>query len=96
MNSNQQLLTTLFYLLLLTLPLTGNGQVSHPCATAKAERYARYFGDPQGRLAAIAYPGDSRIDITYYGLDLNLTHTPAYLRGAVTVGLKSVAQPDQF
>lgn len=88
-------------LLLLLIPRFAAAQSmgltnAHPCATAKTERYARYFGDPQGRLAVVAYPGDSRIDITYYGLDLNLTHTPAYLRGAVTVGLKSLASLNSF
>ncbi|MGE5352727.1 MAG: M1 family aminopeptidase [Acidobacteriota bacterium] len=40
---------------------------------------------------ALAYPGDSTIDVTYYGLNLNLTYTPKYLKGAVTVGFKSAA-----
>ncbi|MCU7491295.1 MAG: T9SS type A sorting domain-containing protein [Ignavibacteria bacterium] len=40
---------------------------------------------------AFAYPGDSTIDVTYYRLDLNLTYNPQYLKGAVTVGLRSAA-----
>ena len=59
------------------------------CASAKI----RYFGkslNPTGS-ARVAYPGDSSINVTYYGLDLRLTHTPAYLNGAVTVSLKSTA-----
>ncbi|HEX2867722.1 MAG TPA: M1 family aminopeptidase [Ignavibacteriales bacterium] len=35
-----------------------------------------------------AYPGDSTIDVTYYGLNLNLTFQPNYLKGALTVGLR--------
>jgi len=71
---------------------------THPCATAKVERYARYFGDPQGRIAAsgLAYPGDGSIDVSYYGLNLSITHTPAYLRGAVTVGLRSTSNLTSF
>ncbi|HEX2867723.1 MAG TPA: M1 family aminopeptidase [Ignavibacteriales bacterium] len=40
---------------------------------------------------ALVYPGDSTIDVTYYGLNLNLTYQPKYLKGAVTVGLRSAA-----
>jgi aminopeptidase N len=36
-------------------------------------------------LSKIQYPGDPQIDVTYYKLDLTITHTPNYLTGAVTV-----------
>lgn len=51
-----------------------------------------YFGSlaKSNRSARIQYPGDATIDINYYKLDLNITHTPNYLRGAVTVGLAAV------
>jgi len=39
-------------------------------------------------LSKINYPGDSKIDVTYYKLDLTLTHTPNYLIGAVTVNVR--------
>ena len=55
---------------------------------------ARLAANPRARLA---YPGDASIDVTYYGLDLRLTTTPASLRGAATITLKSTAaNSDQF
>jgi aminopeptidase N len=62
---------------------------SEVCAQSKIRHFGKFFNPT--RSARIAYPGDNAIDITYYGLDLNLTYTPAYLRGAVTVSLKSTA-----
>ena len=59
------------------------------CATAKTRYFGKFFDAT--RSVRAAYPGDNAIDITYYGLDLNLTYTPAYLRGAATVSLKSTA-----
>ena len=44
------------------------------------------------RLNKIEYPGDSSIDVTYYKLNLAITYTPNYLRGAVTVNAKSNSQ----
>jgi aminopeptidase N len=44
-------------------------------------------------LSKIQYPGDSRIDVTYYKLDLTITHTPNYLTGSVTVYGKVDALP---
>ncbi|WP_265988736.1 M1 family aminopeptidase [Larkinella insperata] len=50
-----------------------------------------YFGSlAKNRAARVKYPGDATIDIKYYKLDLNITYTPNYLRGAATVGLQSV------
>jgi aminopeptidase N len=57
------------------------------CARAKTRYFGKFFDAT--RSARVAYPGDNAIDVTYYGLDLNLTYTPAYLHGAVTVSLKS-------
>ena len=47
------------------------------------ERYSRILS-----TSKINYPGDSQIDITYYGLDLYLTYQPAYLIGTATIGIK--------
>ena len=44
-------------------------------------------------LSKIQYPGDSKIDVTYYKLDLTITHTPNYLTGSVTVYAKVDALP---
>ena len=66
------------------------------CQTTKVRYFGKLFKDAQGRKASLAeyqsglaYPGDSAIDVTYYGLDLRLTHTPAYLNGAVTITIKA-------
>lgn len=58
--------------------------------------FAQYTNDKiaeQERLAhqkllspnKINYPGDSKIDVTYYKLDLIMTYNPNYLTGVVTV-----------
>ncbi|GAB3262644.1 M1 family aminopeptidase [Larkinella harenae] len=51
-----------------------------------------YFGSlaKSNRSARMQYPGDASIDIKYYKLDLAITHTPNYLRGAVTIGLTAI------
>ncbi len=56
------------------------------CQESKLRASARLAANPKAR---IAYPGDASIDVTYYGLDLHLNHTPNYLRGAATITLKS-------
>ncbi|WP_338875610.1 M1 family aminopeptidase [Spirosoma sp. SC4-14] len=58
------------------------------CQQGKIRYAQKLAANPKARLA---YPGDQSIDITYYGLDLKLTHTPNYLRGAATITLKSTA-----
>lgn len=45
----------------------------------------------QNRSGRVMYPGDDRIDVTYYRLDLTISYTPQFLRGAVTVGLQSTS-----
>jgi aminopeptidase N len=37
-----------------------------------------------------AYPGDSTYDVVYYKLDLNVSYSPKFLSGAVTVSAKSL------
>ena len=58
------------------------------CQAGKVRAYTRLANNAKARLA---YPGDNTIDVQYYGLDLKLTHSPNYLRGAVTVQLKCTA-----
>jgi aminopeptidase N len=41
------------------------------------------------KLSEVQYPGDSKIDITYYGLDLKITTSPNFLTGNVTIGVKT-------
>ncbi len=44
------------------------------------------------KISKIEYPGDSTIDVTYYKLNLKITYSPNYLKGAVTVNALSKAQ----
>jgi aminopeptidase N len=78
------------YLLLLLLPLFATAQDNVDggvfCQLGKVRYLDRLAANPKARLA---YPGDASIDVTYYGLDLRLTTTPASLRGAATITLKS-------
>ena len=55
-----------------------------PWIKGERERYAKSV-----ELSKILYPGDSKIDITYYGLDLTITTSPNYLTGYVTIGVKT-------
>ena len=81
----------LLYLFLL-LPFLANAQSDidggQSCQAGKVRAMKRLAANPRARLA---YPGDASIDVTYYGLDLRLTHTPNYLRGAAIITLKSTA-----
>ncbi len=40
-------------------------------------------------MSKVLYPGDSSIDVTYYGLNLTLTYSPNFLKGSVVVNAKS-------
>ena len=51
-----------------------------PWIKAERERYAKVL-----ELSKIQYLGDTKIDVTYYGLDLIVTSSPQYLTGKVTV-----------
>lgn len=72
--------------------LTASAQSPDEGVAACQHTRLNYFGSlaKTSRSARIQYPGDATIDVTYYKLDLNVTYTPNYLRGAATVGLKSV------
>lgn len=55
-----------------------------PWVKSERERHSKMI-----QLQKVLYPGDSNIDITYYGLDLTITTNPNYLNGIVTVGVKT-------
>jgi aminopeptidase N len=55
-----------------------------PWVKAERERFAK-----TRELSKIMYPGDSKIDVTYYGLDLKITTNPNNLIGNVTIGVKT-------
>jgi aminopeptidase N len=50
---------------------------------SESERYSRLL-----RMSEVQYPGDSKIDVTYYGLKLEVTSNPNYLSGSVIIGIK--------
>ena len=79
-----------FIYLLFLVPLFTHAQVDTDggqfCQAGKVRYFGRLAINPKAR---IAYPGDASIDVTYYGLDLRLNHSPASLRGAATITLKS-------
>ena len=55
-----------------------------PWVKSERERHSNLV-----QLQKVRYPGDSEIDITYYGLDLTITTNPDYLTGIVTIGVKA-------
>ncbi|TAE26869.1 MAG: T9SS C-terminal target domain-containing protein [Cytophagales bacterium] len=91
--------TLLLFLLLSGLASYGQSTEGiDACQTTKTRYFGKVFRDAQARQASVAnylsgqaYPGDSTIDITYYGLNLRLTHTPAYLNGATTISFKATS-----
>ncbi|MCK8490798.1 T9SS type A sorting domain-containing protein [Spirosoma sp. RP8] len=88
-----------FYFILLFFPFLAQAQLpintsgGAACQEHKAAYFNRITSNPKAR---VAYAGDPSIDVTYYGLELYLTHTPNYLRGAATVTLKSTAAISSF
>jgi aminopeptidase N len=55
-----------------------------PWIKSERERHSRSI-----QMSKVFYPGDTKIDITYYGLDLKVTYSPNYISGNVTIGVKS-------
>lgn len=60
------------------------GQDEHYILEKEKSQFLR-----QQKSSAVNYPGDQTIDVTYYKLDLSITHTPKFLSGEVTVNVKS-------
>ena len=60
-------------------------------STSQAQEYESYCKSFSAQYQnfyktdKINYPGDANIDVTYYKLDLNITYSPQYLIGKVTV-----------
>jgi len=55
-----------------------------PWIKGEKERYSKMV-----QLSKALYPGDTKIDVTYYGLNLIITSSPNFLTGNVTIGVKS-------
>ncbi|MGE5431901.1 MAG: M1 family aminopeptidase [Syntrophomonadaceae bacterium] len=75
---------TIFFILL-------SGLVSAQNSWTPQAEFEKLTAKETLQKQALAYPGDSTIDVTYYKLNLNITYTPKYLKGAVTVGFRSAA-----
>jgi aminopeptidase N len=74
----------IFIIVLLLTSLLIAQEEYKPWIKGERERHAKSI-----QLQKVQYPGDSKIDITYYGLDLIITYNPNYLTGIVTIGVKS-------
>lgn len=56
------------------------------CAESKQQSLERLSKQRYGR---IAYPGDDKIDVTYYKLNLNISFTDRYIKGETTINFKT-------
>lgn len=54
-----------------------------PWIKGEQERYLKSI-----QLSKINYPGDSRIDVTYYGLNIKVTYSPQYISGFGIINIK--------
>ncbi|MBA4853306.1 M1 family aminopeptidase [Emticicia sp. BO119] len=81
------------YLVLIFYPLLGlaqtNGGIS--CAQAKQSSFAR-----NARYMQLAYPGDDKIDIGYYKLNLDISYAQRYLKGEATISFKPKSTISSF
>ncbi len=59
------------------------------CSQAKIKNFQRL-----NKISNVQYPGDSTIDITYYKLNLNVSYSPQFISGTVTVKFK--VAPEQL
>ena len=59
----------------------------HLCATSKIKHFTKLQ-----KASEINYPGDSRIDVTFYKLDLNLSFNNRTISGIVTINAKSLEE----
>ncbi len=56
------------------------------CAESKQQAFERLSKQHYGR---IAYPGDDKIDVTYYKLNLNISFTDRSIKGETTINFKA-------
>jgi len=79
-------LKNLFVLLFVSGFILGQQrQILHECQATKIRNFKQYenFLDTK-------YPGDQSIDVTYYGLNLNISYSPQQIIGAVRIDGKSL------
>ncbi|MCF8242011.1 MAG: T9SS type A sorting domain-containing protein [Melioribacteraceae bacterium] len=78
----------LFFLILLTFVITTNTysqSATEICSKGKIQRLEKLL-----KASEINYPGDENVDMTYYKLNLNITFSPSYIDGIITVRGKSM------
>ena len=78
------MLKQIFTVVLLLTSLLIAQQDYKPWIKGERERHSK-----QIQLSKILYPGDSKIDVTYYGLDIKITTNPNYLNGRVIIDAKA-------
>ncbi|NWG28530.1 MAG: T9SS type A sorting domain-containing protein [Ignavibacteriaceae bacterium] len=78
------MLNKIFTIVLLVASFLAAQNEYKPWIKGERERHSRSI-----QMSKVLYPGDSKIDVTYYGLDLTITTSPNYLKGIVTVGAES-------
>ena len=78
------MLKQMFTVVLLLSSLLIAQENYRPWIKSERERHSRSI-----QMSKVLYPGDTKIDITYYGLDLKVTYNPNYISGNVTIGVKS-------
>jgi aminopeptidase N len=73
----------IFTIILLVTSFLAAQEEYKPWIKSERDRYSKL-----NQLSKVQYPGDSKIDITYYGLDLTVTANPNYISGSVVIGVK--------
>jgi hypothetical protein len=58
---------------------------AHVCADSKIKHFTKL-----NKMSKINYPGDDRIDVSFYKLDLTLSYEQRKIWGKVTIKAKSV------
>jgi len=77
-----------FYIIffLLTANIIYSQQSHHPCADSKTKHFTKLQ-----KTVEINYPGDDKIDVTYYKLNLTIDYNYSTISGTVTINAKSLS-----
>lgn len=84
LQSGNKMIKQIFTVALLLTSLLIAQEEYKPWIKAERERFAK-----ARELSKDMYSGDSKIDVTYYGLNLKVTYNPNYISGNVTIGANS-------
>ncbi len=78
------MLKQIFIVMLLLSSLLIAQEEYKPWIKSERERHSKII-----QMQKVQYPGDSKIDVTYYGLNLTISTNPNYLSGIVTINVKA-------